>query len=87
MLNKPTYIVFNKIDAFTFVKKDEDDLTPIKKENYSLEMLKRMWFAKEEESVFISAKKKLNMDELKDILYEDVKEIHKKRYPYNDFLY
>jgi GTP-binding protein HflX len=85
--NKKMINVFNKIDAFTYVEKDDDDLTPVSKENYSLDMLKKMWFAKEEESVFISAKKKLNLDELKERIYQDVKEIHTTRYPYNDFLY
>jgi GTP-binding protein HflX len=85
--NKKMINIFNKIDAFSFVEKDEDDLTPVKKENFSLDMLKKMWFAKEESSIFISAKKKINSDELKEKLYDEVKRIHKQRYPYNDFLY
>ena len=85
--NKKTFNVFNKIDAFTYIKKDEDDLRPETKENYSLDVLKKMWFAKEENSVFISAKKKQNIDALKDKIYSEVVKIHKIRYPYNDFLY
>ncbi len=85
--DKKTITVFNKIDAYKFIKKDEDDLTPVKKENYSLEDLKKMWFAKEKDSVFISAKQKINIDELKTKLYDEVVKIHKIRYPYNDFLY
>lgn len=85
--NKKMFNVFNKIDAFTYEKKDEDDLTPETKENYSLGALKNMWFAKENESVFISAKKKQNIDALKGKIYADVIKIHKVRYPYNDFLY
>jgi len=85
--NKKTFTVFNKIDNYKYTKKDEDDLTPITKENYSLEELKKMWFAKEKDSVFISAKKKLNIVPLKEKIYADVVKIHKIRYPYNDFLY
>jgi len=85
--DKKIITVFNKIDAYSFTPKDEDDLTPVKKENYSLEDLKKMWFAKEKESLFISAKKKINIDVLKSNLYKEVIKIHKIRYPYNDFLY
>ncbi len=85
--NKKIITIFNKIDAYNFIKKDEDDLTPVKKENYSLKDLQKMWFAKEKNSVFISAKKKINIDELKSLLYAEVVKIHKIRYPYNDFLY
>jgi len=85
--NKKGITIFNKIDNYKFIKKDEDDLTPITKENYSLQDLKKMWFAKEEQSIFISAKTKDNMQALKDKLYEDVVRIHKIRYPYNNFLY
>jgi len=85
--NKKGITVFNKIDNYTFIKKDDDDLTPVTKENYSLEDLKKMWFAKEEQSIFISAKTKENMQALKDKIYEDVVRVHKIRYPYNDFLY
>src|SRR6056297_451183 len=82
------YLVFNKIDAYTFEKKDEDDLTPKTKENLSLEDLQNTWFAKNHDScIFISAKNKTNIDELKKMLYDKVKEIHVQRYPYDNFLY
>lgn len=85
---KPTITVFNKIDAFTYVPKAEDDLTPIERENYSLDDLKAMWMAKQNgETVYISARQKENIEELKDKLYEIVKEIHSARFPFNDFLY
>jgi GTP-binding protein HflX len=85
---KPTIIVFNKIDAFTHVEKDEDDLTPKKRENYSLEELKQTWMSKlKENCIFISAKEKENIDELKQMIYNKAKEIHISRFPYNDFLY
>jgi GTP-binding protein HflX len=82
------YLVFNKIDAYSFEQKDEDDLTPKTKENLSLEDLQHTWFAKNHDScIFISAKNKTNIDELKKMLYDKVKEIHVQRYPYDDFLY
>lgn len=85
---KPSIIVFNKIDAFSFVPKDEDDLTPIKRENISLEELKQSWMNKlNDNCIFISAKEKENIDELKAMLYDRVKEIHISRFPYNDFLF
>jgi GTP-binding protein HflX len=86
---KPTIIIFNKIDVFTYVRKDADDLTPVKKENFSLADLKRTWMAsdKNHRTVFISAKTRENIEELKKILYEEVKKIHVNRYPFNDFLY
>ncbi len=85
---KPTYIVFNKIDQFSFVKKDEDDLTPLKRENYSLEDLRNTWMSKTNvHSIFISAFKKQNIAEFKQLIYDKVKEIHIKRYPYNNLLY
>jgi GTP-binding protein HflX len=88
-VDKPIIIVFNKIDAFTYVVKDEDDLTPVRKENYSLADLKKTWMAsdKNHETVFISAKTKENVEELRKLLYEEAKKIHIKRYPYNDFLF
>ncbi|MBN1252667.1 MAG: GTPase HflX [Bacteroidales bacterium] len=86
--DKPTYIIFNKIDAYKYIKKDDDDLTPITKENYSLEDLKSLWLSKNnEKSFFISAKNKINIDDLKERLYEYVKKVHITRFPYNDFLY
>lgn len=84
----PTYIIFNKIDAYTYTPKEEDDLTPITKENYSLDDLKRTWMARSEnQCLFISAKTKQNIEAFKEMLYAKVKEIHIQRYPYNDFLY
>ncbi|MEE9460963.1 MAG: GTPase HflX, partial [Bacteroidales bacterium] len=86
--HKPTYIVFNKIDAFRYVVKEEDDLSPDTRENISLDDLRKTWMAKSNGScVFISAKKLENIKEIRDLLYEKVKEIHAKRYPYDDFLY
>ena len=86
--NKPMLIMFNKIDAYTFIKKDEDDLTDILKENLSLEDLKKTWMANlDSESLFISALNKTNFEDLRERLYLRVKELHIKRYPYNNFLY
>ena len=106
---KPQILVFNKIDAYTWVEKDEDDLTPATKENISLDDLKRTWMGKMGkqgasfrppltlpnlggegrylECIFISAKKKENIDELREMLYKRVRELHVQKYPYNDFLY
>lgn len=85
---KPTILVFNKIDAFEYVKKDEDDLTPMKRENLSLDDLKKTWMSKmANDCIFISAKDKTNVDELKEMIYQRVKAIHIERYPYNDFLF
>ena len=85
---KPQLIVFNKIDAYTYVQKEEDDLTPFTKENMSLENLKQTWMGKlDKESIFISALDKINFNDLKDLLYQSIKELHIKRYPYNNFLY
>lgn len=84
----PTIVVFNKIDAFTYVPKEADDLTAMKRENYSLEQLKQTWMGSlHEKCIFISAQKKENIDALKRLLYEAVKAIHIKRYPHNDFLF
>jgi GTP-binding protein HflX len=87
--DKPIMLVFNKIDAYTWVEKEEDDLTPLTKENYTLDDLKKNWMAKIGylETLFISAKQKENIDELRDILYKRVRELHVQKYPYNDFLY
>jgi len=86
--DKPMLIVFNKIDAYTFTPKEEDDLTPILPENISLEELKKTWMAKlDGESMFISALNKTHFDELKDVLYAKIKQLHEVRYPYNNFLY
>ncbi len=82
-----TILVFNKTDKYIHVPKDEDDLTPKERKNYTLEELKNMYFTKSENTVFISAIKGYNVDILKDILYQEVKKIHIKRYPYDNFLY
>ena len=85
---KPQLLVFNKIDAYTYVEKEEDDLTPFTKENMSLENLKQTWMGKlDKESIFISALDKINFDDLKELLYQRIKDLHVKRYPYNNFLY
>lgn len=85
---KPMILVFNKIDAFTYTPKDEDDLTPKTHENISLDEFKQTWMSKMNNNcVFISAKEKINIDALKDMLYEKAKEIHTERFPYNDFLF
>ena len=85
---KPVIIVFNKIDAFTYVEKAADDLTPRTRENVSLDELRATWMAKMAENcIFISALERTNIDELKALLYRRVKEIHTARFPYNDFLF
>ena len=85
---KSSMIIFNKIDNYTWKEKEEDDLTPMSKENVSLEELKRTWMAKlHDDCLFISAKEKENIDEFRDVLYKKVKELHVQKYPYNDFLY
>ncbi len=86
--DKPTIFIFNKIDAFTYIKKDDDDLTPKSRENYTLEELKNSWMAKNNApALFISAVEKNNVEEFKEHLYNQVKEIHSQRFPYNDYLY
>lgn len=86
--DKPMIMVFNKIDAFSYTPKDEDDLTPRTRENIPLEELKASWMSRlGTDAVFISAKKGTNIDELKQKIYEKAKEIHLTRFPYNDFLY
>ena len=85
---KPTMIVFNKIDAYTYVEKAEDDLTPKTKENITLEELMKTWMAKMNDNcIFISARNRTNIEELRDLLYKKVRELHVQKYPYNDFLY
>ena len=85
---KPTMIVFNKVDAYTYVEKAEDDLTPKTRENITLEELMKTWMAKlNDNCIFISAREKINMDELKTIIYNKVRELHVQKHPYNDFLY
>ena len=87
--NKPTILVFNKTDLFSFTEKEKDDLTPVLKKNLSLDDLRRTWMAggSDQQTVFISAKKRDNIEEFRQMLYDEVRKIHVKRYPYNDFLY
>lgn len=86
--DKKTIMIFNKIDAFSFTPKDEDDLTPIKRENLSLQDLKRTWMSKNNNScLFISATNKENIDALRTLIYDCVKELHMQRYPFNNFFY
>ena len=86
--DKPSMIIFNKIDAYTYVEKDEDDLTPRTKENITLPELMNTWMAKMNgDCLFISAREKTNLEELKTIIYIKVRELHVQKYPYNDFLY
>ena len=86
--DKPVYLVFNKIDAYTYEKKDEDDLTPATKRNMSLEDMKKSWIAKANTPcIFISAVEKMNIEKLRSDLYGMVREIHAGRYPFNNFLY
>jgi len=85
---KPTIVVFNKIDAYTYIEKQSDDLSTENAKNFSLVELKQTWMSKTNApALFISAKTKQNVDELKNLLYNEVKELHRKRYPYENFLY
>ena len=86
--DKPTIYVFNKIDAFSYEAKDEDDLTPRTKENFTLEEWKNSWMAKHNPpALFISATQKENIEEFRQLLYHEVKVIHSQRFPFNDYLY
>lgn len=86
--DKPMLLLFNKIDAYTYIPQEEDDLTPKTKENWSLEDLKQTYLSNEsQDTVFISAKNKENIEELRQLIYDRVKTIHAIRYPYNNFLY
>lgn len=88
--DKPQITVFNKMDAYSWVEKDADDLTPATRENVSLEQLMNTWMAKTENDcicIFISARQKQNIDTLKELLYTRIKELHVQKYPYNDFLF
>ena len=86
--DKPTMLVFNKIDNYSWTEKDPDDLTPVRKENISLDDLKKTWMAKlNDDCIFVSAKNRDNIDEFRDVLYRKVRELHVQKYPYNDFLY
>ena len=86
--DKPLMVIFNKIDAFTYVQKEEDDLTPKTKENITLDELKETWMNRlADNCLFISAREKQNIENLKEIIYKKVCELHVQKYPYNDFLY
>lgn len=86
--DKPVIMIFNKIDAYTYKEKEEDDLTPLTKENLSLEDLMNTWMGKlEDNCMFISARERTNVKELREMLYKKVRELHVQIYPYNDFLY
>ncbi len=85
---KPMMMIFNKIDAYTWVEKEPDDLTPSTKENITLEELQKTWMAKMgDDCLFISAREKININQLRDTIYKKVRELHVQKYPYNDFLY
>ncbi len=87
-IHKPTLLVFNKIDAYTYVEKAADDLTPMTKENQSLEVLENHWIGKSSDhTLFISANQKINIEKLRNLMYQEIKKIHAIRYPYNNFLY
>ena len=87
-IDKNRIVVFNKIDDFQYIKKDDDDLTPIKKDNLSLEYWQKTWMAKDHDNtIFISCTKKINIENLKEMLYRIISKIQRKKYPYNNFLY
>jgi len=86
--DKPVIMLFNKIDAYTYVEKEEDDLSPVTKENLSLDYWRKTWMSKDHmPALFISAKQKTHIKELRELLYNEVKKIHAIRYPYNEYLY
>jgi GTP-binding protein HflX len=86
--DKPMMVIFNKVDAYRNVPKEEDDLTPKTKENLTLDELKSTWMAKlSDNCLFISARERTNIDYLKEVMYKKVCELHVQKYPYNDFLY
>lgn len=87
--DKPVFLIFNKIDAYTYVKKDEDDLLPETRENWTLEQLQKSWIARNSgmPCIFISARDRVNIDKLRKDLYGMVREIHEGRYPFNNYLY
>ena len=86
--DKPSMIVFNKVDAYTWIEKDEDDLTPATKENISLDDMMKTWMARMNDNcIFISARQKTNIEEFRKVLYDKVRELHVQKYPYNDFLF
>lgn len=86
--DKPCIVIFNKIDAYSWIEKEDDDLTPATKENITIDELMQTWMAKlDGECIFISATKRTNIEELRNVLYDRVKQLHVQKYPYNDFLY
>ena len=86
--DKPRLMVFNKMDAYEWTEKDPDDLTPATRENVSLNELQHTWMARlGDDCIFISARERLNIDNLKDLFYSRVKQLHVQKYPYNDFLF
>lgn len=86
--DKPSMIIFNKIDNYHWINKAPDDLTPETKENITLDQLKQTWMARQNDNcLFVSAKEKVNIEELRETLYKKVRELHVQKYPYNDFLY
>ena len=86
--DKPSIIIFNKIDNYRWIDKEPDDLTPETKENITLDELKKTWMARlDDNCLFISAREKENIDEFRDVLYRTIRELHVQKYPYNDFLY
>ena len=86
--DKPSIIIFNKIDNYHWIDKEPDDLTPETKENITLDELKKTWMARlDDNCLFISAREKENIDEFRDVLYRKIRELHVQKYPYNDFLY
>ena len=88
VIDKPVIMVFNKIDAYNHIEKDEDDLTPVIKENTTIQELEKMWIAKlNEPAIFLSAKNKINIDNFKQLIYKKSRDIHAIKYPYNNFLY
>ena len=85
--DKKTILVFNKIDAYQYVEKEEDDLSPITKKNYTLDDWKKTWMAKDKPCIFISAAEKENYQEFRDMLYNEIKDMHALKYPFDNFLY
>ena len=85
---KPSMVIFNKVDAYTWEEKDADDLTPATRRNVSIDELIRTWMARlGDNCLFISARERTNIDTLKQVLYDRVRELHVQKYPYNDFLF
>nr|MBP8791108.1 hypothetical protein [Breznakibacter sp.] len=85
--DKPQILVFNKIDAYSYTPKEADDLSPVTAANFTLDDLKNTWMGKNAQCVFISALNKVNFNEFKELVYNEVRKIHTQRFPFNDFLY